>query len=131
MELKIQLVRDGEVIWELPITSKTYATIDDVWNRCEEIAEIFEALSHETRIKMLMKLMEEYPEPVSFAEIMREFDLNPKIVWENIRKLSVIGILEKSDRGRYQCSKNGRILFTTLALTLTKIMELLNELEVM
>ncbi|MEM3886697.1 MAG: winged helix-turn-helix domain-containing protein [Candidatus Methanomethylicia archaeon] len=127
MTLKIQIVKDGEVIWEAPLTPTTIE-IDHLRKKCREITRIFEALSNETRIMMLMKMMDEYPKPISFTEIMKMLDANPKIIWENIRRLSSIGLLERNGKGGYRCSNHGRIIFTTLTLALTKLMELMEDL---
>ncbi|NIO37059.1 hypothetical protein GTO27_05080 [Candidatus Bathyarchaeota archaeon] len=66
---------------------------------------------------------------MNFADFMRDLNLNPKIVWENAKKLRDGGLLEKVDRGRYRCSEVGQTGFILVSLVLRHLMETLEEME--
>jgi Mn-dependent DtxR family transcriptional regulator len=59
---------------------------------------------------------------------VQDLDLNPKIVWENSRKLEEGGLLEKTGRGRYACSEFGGT-FMMLSLAWRRLIESMDEIE--
>jgi DNA-binding transcriptional ArsR family regulator len=135
MGLKLQLIRDGQVIFEVPI-SMTEWPKDLLENELESIERdfcrfigIFDALSNETRIRMMKRLLMEEDTSVRFADLMQDLDLNPKIVWENLGKLSRCGFLEKTGRGRYRCSEFGQRAFMLMGLALRRLLEIIEEIE--
>ena len=135
MNLKLRLIRDGETVFEMPLSPTDWPK-EDLENefRATEgdfgrFSRIFDALSHETRLRMMRRLVENEDRTVSFADFMRDLDLNPKIVWENSRKLTEGGLLEKSSRGKYICSEFGQAAFMMMSLALRRIMEALEEME--
>ena len=135
MKLKLQLVRNGDVLFEVPLsptdwsrqelTDELSAFEDD----CRRMSKMFDALSHETRLKMMKMVLEEQNRAISFVDFMKDLDLNPKTVWENARKLSDGGFLEKVDRGRYRCSNLGQSSFILMSLVLRHLMEALEQSE--
>jgi len=134
MALRLQIVKDGEVVFEVPLDLEDWPRdhlereLAALETSSDSLSKIFDALSHETRLRMIKRLMEERDHTMSFAEFMRELDLNPKIVWENTRRLCEGGILEKVEKGRYRCSEFGR-LELMMSLALRRLMEALEELE--
>jgi DNA-binding transcriptional ArsR family regulator len=134
MKLKLQLVRDGEVIFELPLSPTDWpkrqlqSELDSVEGDFQRFSRIFDAFSHETRLRMMRRLMEEEDRTVSFADFMHDLDLNPKLVWENARKLSNGGLLKKTGRGRYSCSELGQRTFMMMNLALRHMLEAIEEL---
>ena len=134
MALRLQIVKDGEVVFEVPLDLEDWPRdhlereLEALETSSDSLSKIFDALSHETRLRMIKRLMEERDHTMSFAEFMRELDLNPKIVWENTRRLCEGGILEKVEKGRYRCSEFGR-LELMMSLALRRLMEALEELE--
>ena len=135
MKLKLQLVRDGETILEVPLSPSDWPR-DELENEFrnaeesfEQLSRIFDALSHETRLRMMQCLMEDENQTMSFADFMRDLNLNPKIVWENSRKLSEGGFLEKTSRGQYSCSEFGQNAFMMMSLALRRLIESLKEME--
>lgn len=135
MTLKLQLLRDGEVIFEVPLSPVDWPKklLRDEFKEAEEdfqkLSKIFDALSHETRLRMMRMLIEDDDLTVSFSRLMRDLELNPKTVWENARKLSESGLLLKTGRGRYRCSEFGQGAFMLMSLALRRLMELLEEME--
>lgn len=135
MKMKLQLVRDGEIIFEIPLSpmdwsrerlENEFGTIEEDFQR---FSKIFDALAHETRLRMMKRLMEEEDRTISFSDFMRDLDLNPKLVWENARKLKEGGLLEKIGRGRYRCSEFGESGFIMISFALRRLKEVLEELE--
>ncbi|MDH5795452.1 MAG: winged helix-turn-helix domain-containing protein [Candidatus Bathyarchaeota archaeon] len=135
MGLKLQLVRDGEVIFEMPLSPSEWPRneLEDELRTVEEdlhrLSKIFDAFSNETRLRMMRRLMEEEDRTMSFADFMKDLDLNPKIVWENARKLREEGLLRKTGRGQYRCSEFGQRTFMMMSLALRHLQETLEELE--
>ena len=128
MKLKWQLVRDGEVIFEIPLSPTDTSReafineLDAFEEHFQRLSKIFHTLSNETRL-MMKQLIEKRSHILSFSDFMRNLDLNPKLVWENTRKLSEGGLLEKIDRGRYRCSDLGETGFIIVSLALRRLIE--------
>ena len=93
----------------------------------QRLSKIFDALSHETRMRMMNRLVEADDRTLSFGEFMQDLDLNPKIVWENSKKLEEGGLLEKTGRGKYVCSEFGET-FMMMSLALRRLIESLEEI---
>jgi DNA-binding transcriptional ArsR family regulator len=135
MKLKLQLVRDGQIIFEMPLSptdwsrerlENEFRTVEEDF---QEFSKIFDALAHETRLRMMKRLMEEEDHTMSFSDFMRDLELNPKLVWENAKKLKEGGLLEKIGRGRYRCSEFGETGFMMISFALKRLREALEELE--
>jgi len=135
MGLKLQLVRDGKVIFEVPISITEWPKemleeeLKSIERDFHRFIDIFSILSNETRIRMMRRLLMEEDASVRFADLMQDLDLNPKIVWENLGKLSRCGFLEKTGRGRYRCSEFGQRAFMLMGLTLRRLLEIIEEAE--
>jgi len=134
MKLKLQIVRDGEVVFEMPLSLTDWPReqledeLDSFEAEFQRLSKVFTALSNETRLMMMKRLMEEEDHTVNFTDFMRDLDLNPKMVRDNARKLSEGGLLEKVGRGRYRCSESGEPGFIMVSLALRRLMEALDEL---
>jgi len=135
MKLKLQLVRNGEVLFEIPLSPTDWPK-EQLENELEALEDdfqgfssIFDALSHETRLRMMKRLMEEEDRTINFADFMRDLNLNPKIVWENAKKLTEGGLLEKVDRGIYRCSDFGQRRFILISFAFRRLIEALEEME--
>jgi DNA-binding transcriptional ArsR family regulator len=135
MKLKLQLVRDGEILVEMPLSPADWEReeLENEFDAAEQsfqrFSRIFGALAHETRLRMMRRVVEEGDRTMSFADFMRDLDLNPKIVWENSRKLREGGLLEKTSRGKYGCSEFGQRAFIMMSLALRHLMESVEEME--
>ena len=135
MKLKLKLVQDGKTIFEMPLSPIDWPR-EDLENEFkatedsfQKFSKIFDALSHETRLRMMRSLVEDENRTMSFADFMKDLHLNPKIVWENSRKLEEGGLLEKTGRGKYVCSDFGQTAFIMMSLVLRRLMESLKEME--
>lgn len=135
MELKMRLVRDGETIFEIPLSPVDWPKerLEDELRTLEEdsrrLSKIFDALSNETRLMMMRRLIEEEGRAMNFSDFMRDLELNPKTVWDNARKLSEVGLLKKAGRGRYRCSDLGQSAFMMMNLALIRLIEAMEEYE--
>jgi len=134
MKLKLRLVRDGETLFEIPLSPEDWSKraleeqLGENDESIQKLCKIFDALSHETRLRMMSRLVEADDRTLSFADFMQDLDLNPKIVWENSRKLEEGGLLEKTSRGKYACSEFGGT-FMMMSLVLRRLIESLGETE--
>lgn len=135
MKFRIQLVEDGKVVLELPLSPADWPRekLADEFEAAEgdfgRFSRVFDALSHETRLRMMMHVLKEEDGTMSFADFMRDLGLNPKIVWENSRKLEDGGLLEKRGRGKYGVSEFGQTAFMMMSLALRRLMESLEQAE--
>ena len=135
MKLRLQLVRDGKVLFEIPLSPTDWPKeqleneLEALGGEFQRFSKIFDALSHETRLRMMKRLMEEEDRTINFVDFMRDLNLNPKIVWENARKLREGGLLEKIDRGIYRCSDFGQRRFILISFAFRRLIEALEEME--
>jgi DNA-binding transcriptional ArsR family regulator len=133
MKLKLRLVQDGKTIFEIPLSLEDWSRHDlaeelkENEESFERLSKIFSALSHETRLRMMNRLVEADDRTLSFGDFMQDLDLNPKIVWENSRKLLEGGLLEKTGRGKYACSEFGET-FMMMSLALRHLIESLERM---
>jgi hypothetical protein len=133
--LKLLLAKDDSVLLEMPLSTKGWsrnrledelASLEEQFNR---FSKLFDALSHETRLRMMTHLLEDEDQTITFAEFMRDLSLNPKIVWENARKLTEGGFIKKTGRGEYSFSEFGETGFMMISLALRHLIEALEEFE--
>jgi DNA-binding transcriptional regulator YhcF (GntR family) len=135
MKYKLLLVGDDHVLFEVPLSSVDWprGELENEFkaaeNDFERLSEIFDALSHETRLRMMTRVLEDENHTMSFADFMKDLDLNPKIVWENSKKLEQGGFLEKTGRGQYSCSSFGQKAFIMMSLALHRLIVSLDEIE--
>ncbi len=133
--LKLRLVRNGDIIFEIPLSPAEWQReeLADEFKAAEvdfeRFSRMFDALSHQTRLRMMQHVVEEKTGTMSFADFMRDLDLNPKTVWENSRKLERSGLLEKTSRGKYSCSDVGQTAFMMMSLALRRLIQSLEEME--
>jgi DNA-binding transcriptional ArsR family regulator len=133
MTLKLRLVRDGETLFEIPLSPEGWSKqaleeeLNETGDSFQRLSKVFNALSHETRLRMMSRLVGADDRTLSFADFMQDLDLNPKIVWENSRKLEEGGLLEKTGRGKYVCSEFGET-FMMMSLALRRLIESLEEM---
>lgn len=127
MKLKLLLKKNGQVLFEMPLSMEE-------WNKprlerelafsgteIERLSKLFDALSHGTRLNMMNRLMQDEDLTLGFGEFMRDLGLNPKTVWESTRKLQEGGLVVKSKDGRYRVSEPGVAEFLLLSLALRRV----------
>lgn len=135
MTLKLQLVENGRVIFQIPL-SPTDWTREELVNdlntfeaNFQRYMKLFSALSNETRLRMMKRLLERKKRTVTFTDFMHDLDLNPKLVWENTRKLREGGLLVKIGRNGYRCSEFGETSFMMMSLAFRRLLKVLEEMN--
>lgn len=134
MKLKLQLTKDGEVVFEMPLSmeewTKRHLTneLTSAEREFDRFSKLFDALSHETRLRMMKRLLEDDDLTLGFGEFMRDLGLNPKTVWESTKKLQEGGLLVRSEDGKYRCSEPGVAEFLMLSLGLRRLFKAMEEL---
>jgi len=133
MTLKLQLLKDDSVVFELPLEMNNWnrkqieKELKLVEHEMRRICAIHEMLSSETRIRMLNNIIRNID--VRFSKLTDELEVNQKIVNENLerlRNLRLINRYEKNPREvHYTASKLG---FASL-LTMAAIRRVVDELE--
>jgi len=133
MKLKIRLMKDGEVLFEMPLSTEEWTKshladeLTSFEREAERFSKLFDSLSHETRLKMMKRLLEDEDLTLGFGDFMRDLGLNPKTVWESTRKLQEGGLLVKSKDGKYRFSKPGVAEFLMLSLALRRLFKAVEE----
>jgi len=134
VKLRLQLIKNGEVVFEMPLSMEDWtkpslaSELTSAEREFERFSKLFDALSHETRLKMMKRLLEDDDRTLGFGDFMRDLRLNPKTVWENTRKLQEGGLLVKSKDGKYRFSEPGVAEFLMLSLALRRLFKATEEL---
>jgi len=134
MKLKLLLKRNGEILFEMPLSMEEWpkkrltAELAFSEDELDRFSKLFDALSHETRLKMMKRLLEDPDLTLGFGDFMRDLQLNPKTVWESTRKLQEGGLLVKSKDGKYSFSEPGVAEFLLLSLALRRLIKAIEEI---
>ena len=127
---RLVLVKDDRVVFEVPLSRGEWPRefLDDevgvMEQNLQRFSRLFTAFSHENRLRMMKLMLEDEDSTVGFADFIHNLGLNPKLVWENTRKLSESGLLEKGENGRYRCSEFGVASFIMLSSVLRRLREM-------
>jgi len=133
--LKISLMKDNDLLFEIPLSMEDWPRdnlkdeLASVEEEFEKLSRLFDALSHQTRLRMMKRLFEDEDLTLGFTDFMKDLTLNPKIVWESAKKLRESGLLVKSDNGKYHCSELGQAEFLMVSIALRRLLQILTELE--
>jgi len=135
MTLKLQLVENGKVIVQIPLSPTDWSReelVNDL-NAFEEnfqrYMKLFSALSNETRLRMMKRLIARQKRTVTFTDFMQDLNLNPKLVWENTRKLREGGLLVKIGRNGYRCSEFGETSYMMISLAFRRLLKTLEDMD--
>jgi len=129
-KMRLMLVKDDNVVFEVPLSREEWPKefLEDKAGLIEQdfrqFSKLFNALSHENRLRMMKLLIEDEDSTVGFADFIHDLGLNPKLVWENTKKLGESGLLEKGENGRYRCSEFGEASFIMFSLVLRRLREI-------
>jgi DNA-binding transcriptional ArsR family regulator len=135
MKLRLLLLSDGKVLFDVPLSINDWPKerleneLTSFEEEFDKFSRLFDALSHETRLRMMTRLFEEEDRKIGFGDFMKDLDLNPKIVWESTKKLRDSGLLVKSEDGKYRCSEHGEAQFLMLSLALRRLLQAMQEFE--
>jgi len=134
MKLKLVITRNGEVLFETPLSkeewprSRLTSELASFEHEIAKFQKLFDALSHQSRLKIMKRLLEDEDLTLGFGDFMRDLGLNPKTVWESTRKLQEGGLLVKSKDGKYRFSEPGVAEFLMLSLALRRLLKAMEEL---
>lgn len=134
MKLKLLLTRNGKVLFETPLSkeewtrSRLTSELASFERELTRFQKLFDALSHQSRLKIMKHLLEDDDLTLGFGDFMRDLRLNPKTVWESTRKLQEGGLLVKSKDGKYRFSEPGVAEFIMLSLALRRLFKTMDEL---
>jgi len=134
MKLKLVLKKNGEVLFEIPLSTEDWTKnrlakeLSSFESELDRFSTLFDALSHGTRLKMMKRLLEDPDLTLGFGDFMRDLGLNPKTVWESTRKLQEGGLLVRSEDGRYRFSELGIAEFLMLSLALRRLFNVIEEM---
>lgn len=135
MKLRLLLAREDEILFEIPLSMKGWSKelledeLASFEREVDQFSKLFQALAHQTRLRMMKKLFEDEDLTLGFADFMKDLTLNPKIVWESTKKLREGGLLVKSDDGKYRCSELGQAEFLMVSLALRRLLHVFKRLE--
>lgn len=135
MTLRLILMRGNDVLWEMPLFTDRWPKddldeeLEGLETEFDRLSEVFDALSHKNRLMIMKSLLEEEGSTLSFSALMRELNMNPKMVRESTRKLREGGLLRQPERGKYECSRAGQASFLSLTLTLRHLLQALENEE--
>jgi len=135
MKLRLLLVKDNEVLSEIPLSLEEWPRksledeLESFEKEFDQFSKLFNALAHQNRLRIMKRLFEDEDVTLGFLELMKDLDLNPKIVWESTKKLRESGLLVKSENGKYSCSRHGQAEFLMISIALRRLLQILTELE--
>jgi predicted transcriptional regulator len=127
------LVEDGQVLLEIPLSARSWdrrsleREFEYFERDLDRMSRLFNTFSNANRMRM-MRAVFEREKSIAFTELMKELDMNPKLIWESTRKLSRVGLIEKDDHGRYRTTREGEAQFLMASIALRKLFELLDEI---
>jgi DNA-binding transcriptional ArsR family regulator len=130
MSVKLLLVKNNKILMEMPLSAEAWPQerlhreLTSFEEEFERFTKLFDALSHKTRLRMVKRLFEEEDYTLGFTDFIRELGLNPKIVWQNTKKLCEGGLLRKDENGKYSFSEVGKAEFLMLSLVLRHLREM-------
>jgi len=135
MKLRLLLVKDNEVLSEIPLSLEEWPRksleneLESFEKEFDQFSKLFNALAHQNRLRIMKRLFEDEDITLGFLDLMKDLDLNPKIVWESTKKLRESGLLVKSENGKYSCSRHGQAEFLMVSIALRRLLQILAELE--
>jgi predicted transcriptional regulator len=134
MSIKIQIVRDGRIIFEVPLVrgrtlfDLVQREIEEVERDLDNLIEFFDALSNKDRLKMLMDFLTTEKISWTFSDIKRHYEMNPKLVSFNLKKMLTGGLMMRKGR-EYYLSTAGLGGFLTVSIFLRRVLNELGRYE--
>jgi predicted transcriptional regulator len=126
--LKLMLVDDDKVIWEIPLHTSHWEHRDlrrefHAFEReIEHFGRLFNTLSNVGRIRMMRRIFESQ-DSLTFTELMNMLNMNPKIVSDYTKRLTRTGLIEKDNNGRYRSTSRGEAEFLMMSIALRRMIE--------
>lgn len=128
MGTELQLVRDGRVLYRIPIQSYEEAEDGLLVDVDEEdlgrLSEIYSIAANEGRLRMMLELARR--REMRFSDLLK-LSTNPKLVKTCVDEMAHAGLLEHEERGAYRPSETGSALAIAMTVGLSKLLEALEE----
>jgi len=102
MGLKLQLLKDGKVLFEMPLGMDEWdrreleEEIEEIEEEINNVEELHDLYSNKTRIKMLCEITRSL-DP-RFTDLMEELDTNQKIIYDSLQKMIKNDLVERVER---------------------------------
>jgi DNA-binding HxlR family transcriptional regulator len=133
MTLKLQLVRDNKVIYEMPLEMSIWTRrrieeeLELVEGQIERVSAIHEMLSSGTRIRMLNRIIQNMD--VRFSDLMNQLDANQKIVNENLQRLRSRRMISRHETNPREVHYTASRLGVASLLMMTALHRVMDELK--
>jgi len=137
MGLKLQLVKDNKIIFEMPLMMHEWdqrrleEEIKEIEEEIEDIERLHDLFSNRTRIKMLCEITRRF-DP-RFTDLMEELDINQKIIYDSLQKMIKNDLVERIERHprnvHYRLSRLGFVSILMCAATRRIMEEIERELD--
>lgn len=133
MTLKLQLVKDEKVIYEMPLemSSWTRRRIEEELELMESqigrVSAMHEMLSSGTRIRMLNRIIRNMD--VRFSDLMDQLDANQKIVNENLQRLRSRHMINRHETNPREVHYTASRLGIASYLAMTALHRVIDELK--
>ncbi|MBO3802419.1 MAG: hypothetical protein JTT11_00850 [Candidatus Brockarchaeota archaeon] len=137
MGLKLQLVKDDKVIFEMPLgmhdwdQKRLEEEMEEIEEEIGEIEALHDLYSNRTRIKMLCEITKR-SDP-RFTDLMEELDANQKIIYDALQKMIKNDLVERVERHprnvHYRLSRLGFASILMCAATRRVMEEIERELR--
>ncbi len=115
MALKLRLMRDDEVLLEIPLEQEDEAprglvdAFPDLQDEVNEVLGIHKVLANQTRSRLLFNVVKGFDR--RFSELMVELDANQKVLTESLQAMLGEGLLSKVEKNprevHYRASQKG------------------------
>ena len=102
MGLKLQLVKDDRILFEMPLgigewdRRELEEEIDEIEEEINNVEELHDLYSNKTRIKMLCEITRNL-DP-RFTDLMEELDTNQKVIYDSLQKMMKNDLVERIER---------------------------------
>ena len=132
--LKLMLVEDEKVLWEIPLNARQWdrrslsREFDEMEGEMARFESLFNALANRGRMRMMRSFFRTTDCSMGFTELMNELGMNPKIVSDSTKRLRRSGFIEKDDAGRYRTTRNGEAQFLMMSVAMRRMLEILDQL---
>jgi len=99
MGLKMQLLRDGRVIFETSLDIEdsqpdlVSRELEEMKHDLKSLSQIHNVLSNETRMRMMIEMVRTLDR--RFAELVDDLDVNQKIVRDSLRQMMDMDMVER------------------------------------
>jgi DNA-binding HxlR family transcriptional regulator len=128
MTLKLQLVRDNKVIYEMPLEMSIWTRrrieeeLELVESQIERVSAIHEMLSSGTRIRMLNRIIQN-------MDLMYQLGANQKIVNENLQRLRSRHMISRHETNPREVHYTASRLGVASLLMMTALHRVMDELK--